>query len=77
MACLNSRPLYPLTDNPDEFVPLTPGHFLIGGPLNAVPEQYLLDIKVNLLTRWKMVPHVPTVLAEVVSGLFSLFIPAY
>ncbi|XP_063540783.1 uncharacterized protein LOC134749694 [Cydia strobilella] len=27
-GCLNSRPLYPLNDDPDSLQPLTPGHFL-------------------------------------------------
>lgn len=40
-ACLNSRPLQPLTDDPEDFAALTPGHFLIGSALSAVPEPSL------------------------------------
>jgi len=29
-ACLNSRPLSPMSENPSELLALTPGHFLIG-----------------------------------------------
>src|SRR5277367_6253257 len=36
-ACLNSRPLCPLTENPTDLEPLTPGHFLTGAALKAVP----------------------------------------
>ena len=37
-AVLNSRPMSPLTENPAELLPLTPGHFLRGAPLIAPPE---------------------------------------
>ena len=37
-ACLNSRPLYPASNDPTDLLPLTPAHFLIGGPINAYPE---------------------------------------
>lgn len=37
-SCLNSRPLCPLTSDPDELDVLTPGHFLIGDALLAPPE---------------------------------------
>ena len=37
-ACLNSRPLTPLTQPEDGIDVLTPGHFLIGRPLGALPD---------------------------------------
>lgn len=37
-ACLNSRPITLLSTEPSDFQALTPGHFLIGGPLSLPPE---------------------------------------
>lgn len=54
-ACLNSRPLCPLRDDPESFDALTPGHFLIGRPLLSDPEPSLLDVKENRLSRWQKV----------------------
>ncbi|XP_035205922.1 uncharacterized protein LOC118180953 [Stegodyphus dumicola] len=49
---LNSRPLSPLSTDTDDFQALTPGHFLIGKPINAIPEPNLIDKRDNLLSRW-------------------------
>lgn len=50
-ACLNSRPLCAVGDNADDFDPITPGHLLIGRPLNLIPEPSLLDLKRSTLDR--------------------------
>ncbi|XP_071582288.1 uncharacterized protein, partial [Temnothorax nylanderi] len=52
-ACLNSRPLRALSDDPDDLSALTPGHFLIGAPLLAVPEPSLTDTAESSLSRWQ------------------------
>ena len=39
-ACLNSRPLIPQDHVNDDIIEiLTPGHFLIGRPLTALPDK--------------------------------------
>ncbi|EFN72330.1 hypothetical protein EAG_12036, partial [Camponotus floridanus] len=53
-TCLNSRPFQALSDDHDDITALTPGHFLIGAPLLAVPEPSLADSSFNLLPRWKL-----------------------
>ncbi|XP_071576491.1 uncharacterized protein [Temnothorax nylanderi] len=53
-AILNSRPLRPLTDDPDDLDALTPGHFLIGGAPVIIPEPSLESVKVARLSRWQM-----------------------
>ncbi|XP_053686290.1 uncharacterized protein LOC128735831 [Sabethes cyaneus] len=54
-ACLNSRPLTQLSDDPMDLRPLTPGHFLTGGSLQSLPEPDFSNIKVNRLKRWQLV----------------------
>lgn len=54
-ACLNSRPISPLPSDPSDLLPLTPGHFLVRGPLNSLPEDNLMDIKMNHLNRWELI----------------------
>lgn len=54
-AMLNSRPLTPLTSDPNDLTPLTPGHFLTGGPLTALIEPDYLQIATNKLKRWQLV----------------------
>ncbi|XP_069965812.1 uncharacterized protein [Bactrocera oleae] len=52
-ACLNSRPLIPLTDDPEDKYALTLGEFLIGAPLIAVPEPTVAEIPVNQQKHWQ------------------------
>lgn len=54
-AVLNSRPLCPLSDDPEDDDVLTPGHFLVGTNLTAPPEPNLMYIKENRLSRWQQV----------------------
>jgi hypothetical protein len=43
------------SDDPNDFKVLTPGHFLIGRPLNSRPQNDLCDTLDNLLNRWQLV----------------------
>lgn len=56
-AVLNSRPLCPLTDDPNDLNVLTPGHFLIGHSLNLIPKPNLLDTNPSHLRRWQKIQH--------------------
>jgi len=54
-ACLNSRPIAPLSDSYDDYQYLTPEHFLIGASITITPEPSILDLKESRLSRWQMV----------------------
>lgn len=54
-ACLNSRPLTPLSNDPNDLQALTPAHFLIGGPMLRHPEPDLSQEEPNGLRRWRFV----------------------
>lgn len=52
-ACLNSRPLCYISNNSEELFALTPGHFLIGQALMAIPEPDYSNKKILPSQRWK------------------------
>ena len=51
-SCLNSRPLTPLSCDEDGIEVLTPGHFLIGQPLESIPDPSSSYRSMSLLKRW-------------------------
>ena len=53
-ACLNSRPLQAMSDDPGDLNPLTPGHFLIGDALLSLPDPVVEDVPANRLSRWHL-----------------------
>lgn len=52
-GCLNSRPLYPLTDDPNDLEPLTPAHFIMGKAVHHPPlADNLREVLDGRLTAW-------------------------
>ncbi len=54
-SILNSRPLCPLNTLPEDGLEvLTPGHFLVGRPLTALPQLSLKDLPMSSVKRWNL-----------------------
>ncbi|XP_075167783.1 uncharacterized protein LOC142239930 [Haematobia irritans] len=52
-ACLNSRPLCPMSEEPSDLSALTPGHFLIGTPILAPLDPNIQESPMSLVNRWQ------------------------
>ena len=50
---LNSRPIIPMSSDPNDLLALTPAHYLIGEPLKNLPENNYLDVPENRLSCWQ------------------------
>lgn len=53
-ACLNSRPLCPISDDPDDFEVLTPGHFIMLRAPLTLPHPDMREITMNRLSRYQL-----------------------
>lgn len=54
-SVLNSRPLHPVSSDPNDITALTPGHFLTLEPLTSLPSKDYSEAKINTLQRWELV----------------------
>lgn len=52
---LNSRPITPISPDPHDLNALTPGHFLIGQSIHAIPEPDTTLVHINRLNRWQLI----------------------
>ncbi|XP_043473410.1 uncharacterized protein LOC122505692 [Leptopilina heterotoma] len=54
-AILNSRPLTPISTDPNDLIALTPGHFLTGNSLMSLPEPNFEQTAINRLSTWELI----------------------
>lgn len=57
-AVLNSRPLTPMSNDPNDLTALTPGHFLIGEPLTSQVDSKAAPNNSSKLSHWKLLSHI-------------------
>ncbi|XP_038107025.1 uncharacterized protein LOC119766508 [Culex quinquefasciatus] len=54
-GCLNSRPITPMSDDPNDLEPLTPAHFLVGSSLKALPDRDFINLPANRLNHYQQI----------------------
>ncbi|XP_055522877.1 uncharacterized protein LOC129717059 [Wyeomyia smithii] len=54
-GCMNSRPLAPLSEDPNDMEVITPSHFLFGSSLQAIPDLDWKNVPINRLNRFQFV----------------------
>jgi len=54
-ALLNSRPLTPMSADPNDLTPITPAHFLIGRIFTSVADPTLIRLSDSRLSKWQLV----------------------
>ena len=54
-SILNSRPISPLSTDPSDYEALTPGHFLIGSSMKALPERTMHCKEIENLEKWSRI----------------------
>jgi hypothetical protein len=54
-AILNSRPLTPMSNDPNDLSCLTAGHFLIGDSMTSFPHPNVQEVPSNRLTQWQRI----------------------
>jgi len=60
-ACLNSRPITPLSDDVTDLQALTLSHFIIGDAINAIPDSDMTNVPVNRLTRYQLLTQLSSI----------------